>query len=237
MRAFKLVSEAIPLLSLTLLTACGLGSTLPTDSQQVGSELEIRQEGNDLQPGRDSKFIASGRAFREIAEMEMQEFNATRGIYIPHFDWRQQQRECTKYVVRGVHEKQIWGTNTIMYHNTNSKFSFAHFEHAHQDLNLEYHTVGYELLALDHGTFDRYGDGGYENWAFIGWWHREERDTHVEFYTPPGGPVIGIFNGQEVTILNTTITPRLGGAVEPEDIEHEKAFNAELAVAWKKMLA
>ncbi|KAF9481072.1 hypothetical protein BDN70DRAFT_876812 [Pholiota conissans] len=41
--------------------------------------------------------------------------------------------------------------------------------HTHQELPVSFHkTVGYEIYWFREGTFHRYGDGGWLNWAFAG---------------------------------------------------------------------
>ncbi|EME87064.1 uncharacterized protein MYCFIDRAFT_210681 [Pseudocercospora fijiensis CIRAD86] len=74
--------------------------------------------------------------------------------------------------------------NILMYHDQDSTYKLygAQHQHVEFDLAAPLGTMGYEIWIFDHGTFQRAGDGGYLNWAYIGNATALNDDGGVQFY-------------------------------------------------------
>jgi hypothetical protein len=57
--------------------------------------------------------------------------------------------------------------------------------HSHEELPVTFGTIGYDIFWCKAGTFANHGDGGFINWAFLGFYDRSPDGSVLNFTTPP----------------------------------------------------
>ncbi|RDW19443.1 stress protein [Oceanobacillus arenosus] len=90
--------------------------------------------------------------------------------------------------VKGAMEKAFFEAgqqHNVMVMNLSQGYNSNQVQGVQYFDTVDYNGITYGVWVFDEGTFVNEGDGGYDNWAFRGWFERTEEQGHtVNFHRP-----------------------------------------------------